>query len=117
MNLFRKFRHFVRMVKYSHRWRMTETGLRTKIDGEGETCFCPLTYAYYVASGGVARSVNDYNYCADYLGLPDGELIAVAADDQNEEAAANEDERKIHRILQRACGVRKQQPTTKDRSS
>lgn len=104
---FRRLRALCRVLKGNRLWTKRKAGwLRTQVEGEegrGQTVYCPLTYAYYVQTGEIIP-VSEFAFAAEFLGFTrmEAEQIAEAADEPHGFHA------KLRRILEKACGIRKE---------
>ena len=102
---FRKLRAFCRVLRGA-KWRKEYGQLRTRIDGGSALMkCCPITYVYYVATGDFVL-MSRYHDAGEAIGFEGVEIeqIAAAADSDFETA----ERAKLRRILERACGVRKE---------
>lgn len=111
MNLFTKLRRFCRVLKGDRNWRLTSNGLRTYVKDEGDCC--PLTYASFMMTG-YRLPVCEYRRAAEWFGFDDkdAEIIAGVADMFERPNPRNSTDRKLGRILARACGIPRPQPPT-----
>lgn len=105
---FRKLRAFCRVLRMKKRWDagIGDHNLRTHVKGE-LTSFCPLTYACY-AMDGTVLSANAYLRAGDRLGFNETESREIAHAADIGLAMQFGASYKLRRILERACGIRKE---------
>lgn len=107
MNTFSKVRALCRVLRTNKLWRVDREAIRTraKLEDEQEEDFCPLTFAHYVATGDV-WPVHYWHSAGRTFGFEHGESqqIAAAADCTH----GDKHQLKLRRILEKACGIRKE---------